>query len=480
MPRPMTPHDTSVDYDDQTPSATPRATSPRLPGVYANASSNPSTASNIYRSNSSASTSRHTPRPISPGSNANSSPVAPLILHRSTNGRYTPEDRSRNGGGTSPTTESVESPGLGRRRPVSPLSGPAFQPLASVTSTPGSRPTTPSNITWNVPPSPRQAQHARNGSVATSGHSRSESVTSFGMTTIESADMDDRPISTVNGRRVRSPGPALQDSPWIDSGRANGGFSSSSETDNRPPTAMSGLELGSPIQITNRPLRSPTPTNNGASSSYSPTSSHFAEFTNSVSSSTVNGNSSMSHSRRSSRQTGAGRHHSSFSLGSTHALLLSPFANSSHSSLESAGSSYHSWDEDHKKDRLFTLFNNLETDHSEWHDITVSVHDKTGSGSTSAPTTAAIAEAEQIVKRDIGLSKNDFIAIQERLVNVALAKTSPEGRNRAPSVRRRRPSTSQSNYSNPAADSRVSAWCPHFVLYTNHSHRWRVPYLNLS
>lgn len=453
MPRPMTPHDTSVDYDDQTPSATPRATSPRLPGVLTNANASPSIVSNIYRSNSSTSTSRHTPRPISPSSSATTPQVSvvPLILHRSTNGRYTPEERSRNGGGTSPTNESVESPVLGRRRPISPLSGPAFQPLASVTS--GSRPTTPSNITWNVLPSPRQTQHGRNGSA--SGHNRNESSISIGMNTIGSADMDDRPGSSANSRRVRSPGPALQDSPWIDSARANGTFSSESE--DRPPTAMSGLDLGSPIQITNRPLRSPTPTNNDASSSYSPTSPGFTEFASSVSSNTtINGNNGMSPSRRSSRQTSGGRHQSSFSLGSTHALLLSPFANSSHSSLESAGSSYHTWDEDHKKDKLFALFSNLEPEHTEWHDITVSVHDNTGPGSPSVSTTATVVEAEQIVKRDIGLSKNDFIAIQDRLVNVALTKSTPEGRNRAPSIRRRRPSTSQSNYSNPASDSRVS------------------------
>jgi hypothetical protein len=46
-----------------------------------------------------------------------------------------------------------------------------------------------------------------------------------------------------------------------------------------------------------------------------------------------------------------------------------------------------------------------------------------------------------------GLKKDDFVAIQDKLVSAAIAKTMPDIHHRAPSLRRRRPSTSQSNYS---------------------------------
>jgi serine/arginine repetitive matrix protein 2 len=55
---------------------------------------------------------------------------------------------------------------------------------------------------------------------------------------------------------------------------------------------------------------------------------------------------------------------------------------------------------------------------------------------------------EDIIRRYAGLTKSDFVAIQDKLVGAALHKSNlPDTRERANSLRRRRPSTSQSNYS---------------------------------
>ncbi|KAI0071815.1 hypothetical protein K474DRAFT_1686903 [Panus rudis PR-1116 ss-1] len=461
MPRPMTPHDSSLDADDQTPSATPRATSPRLPlvGNHSSPAIAQSLASNIYRSNSSSSTHRQTSsRPVSPGTPQ--ATITPLFFNRSVNGRFTPtsspEDRSRSGT-TSPSPEPTSDSGYGRhgRRPTSPLSAPAFQPLASVPSN-SSRPSTPSAL-----------GHIRNNSSVSVGVSSSAGEGQHHHRGGDGAETEQGTLSrsNTNTRSLRSP--ALPDSPWVDATHTPSTFTSVNASADasgglvRPPSAMSGMELGSPIQISNRPLRSPTPTNtntNTSSGAYSPTSSVSSNTT------VMNGvaSSGFSSSRRSSRQNGHSQQ-SSFSLGP----LLSPIANSSRSSLESAGSSYHSWDEDHKKDRLFTLFSQLDTDTTEWHDITLPLHEKSvsstsgsGSGTGSSPD-EKLVEAERIVRRDIGLVKSDFFAIQERLVSVALTKAAtPEGRQRASSIRRRRPSTSQSTYSNPAPDSRVASPAP--------------------
>ncbi len=252
-----------------------------------------------------------------------------------------------------------------------------------------------------------------------SGHSRNGSTAS-----IPDVNGD---LDHSNTRSLLSP--ALPDSPWIDNGHAST-TSLPMNPEYRPPSAMSGIDLGSPIQIANRPFRSPTPTSGNA---HSPTSPTFTEH-----STYMNGN-GFSSSTRSSRQNG----HSSFSLGPAHALLLSPIGNASRSSLESAGSSYHSWDEDHRKDRLFDLFSHLDSQHAEWHDLPI---DKSSS-STSKTTPYESQNSEEIVRRQVGLTKSDMLMIQDKLIQSALTKAStPEGRHRAGSVRKRRPST-QSNYS---------------------------------
>lgn len=169
---------------------------------------------------------------------------------------------------------------------------------------------------------------------------------------------------------------------------------------------------------------------------------------------------SLSPSRRTSRQNG----HSSFSLSPGHALLLSPMGNSSRSSLVSEGSSYHSWDEDHKKDRLGELFIHLDPSFTEWHDLS-------GQASTSQTTPDGSPEvAEEVVRKQIGLTKTDVLSVQDKLVSAALTKAAtPEGRNRANSVRRRRPSTSQSNYSFNGVENRVGYLVTWWRIHLTHT-----------
>ncbi|KAH8108167.1 hypothetical protein BXZ70DRAFT_1015801, partial [Cristinia sonorae] len=436
MPRPMTPHDSSLDSDDMSPSATPRATAPRLPAVLTQSPTlAQSFASSIHRSNSSASTARQlTPRPTSPPQT-----TSPLFITRSTNGRFTPEDPTRSNSG-SPGPEGLDSPVLGRRRPLSPLAGQAFQPLAGATTS--SRPGTPSNINWHVPSNNTVVQSSRTNG----GHSRNGSTASIGMGQFDNTSPpNDLERSKSVTRSLRSP--ALPDSPWIDNATQE-----PSHVDLRSPSAMSNLELGPP-RPSSRSARSPTPT-------HSPTSPTFPD---NGSSTALNGTSGKHSSRG----------HHTFSFGSTHALLLSPFGNSSRSSLESAGSSYHSWDEDHKKDRLFNLFSHLDPGMTEWHDTSGDKSSPATSGTSTSPYEST-TESEAILKDEIGLSKHDFSAIQDKLVAAALAKAAtPESRHRAPSLRKRRPSTSQSNYSYNG-DSRVSSVrnpAPQTQQSTSTSHR---------
>lgn len=498
MPRPMTPHDSTssqstVDTDDQTPSATPRATSPRLPSITSQSPMfSQSLVSSLLRSNSSASTTnRNGQRSRSPASASGTS--SPLFFHRSTNGRFTPDERTRNTSGT--PDSDPESPTLNRRRPTSPLSGQAYQPLNSSTSTSHpniSRPSTPSNIVWNPPSSTRTGRSGSfTGYFSNSGHSRNNSSTSIGVTSTEALaghaeSFLDRSKSLT--RSLRSP--ALPDSPFVDNGHTGAGISSMmGQGYGRPPSAMSGIDLGSPVGNPSRPLRSPTPTH-AHNGSASPIGQMFPSFMNGSSNGLFNHNnhtSSSSPSPPSPRASSRQNQHGSFSLSPAHALLLQPLANSSRSSLESAGSSYHSWDEENKNDRLFGFFGKLDPQQPEWHDITISVHDKSGSTTSTTATTTTTSgttesspsiggsggstvESEEVVRRVIGLTKNDFVSIQDKLVAAALTKAAtPEGRNRAASLRRRRPSTSQSNYSTGGGDNRVWTFSYHNIFRNYHT-----------
>ncbi|KAJ7694217.1 hypothetical protein B0H17DRAFT_1168683 [Mycena rosella] len=371
MPRPMTPRDT-IEFDDQRSySTTPRATSPILPSLVSPSPILPSNlSSGVVRRESNSSPSRQ-PRSSSPNL------TSTMFLQRTPNGRYTPEDTQRTESGFSGDFEGpLNSSILGRRRPASPLSGTAYQPMAV-----SARPGTPSNVTWTA------------GTNGNSKHSRDASWIS------DSSGNSEQSAS----RSLRSP--ALPDSPLIGPARPR-------------------LNLRDPSMNTNRGLRSPTPTQVAGRSPPAGTSLNFD--TNSK-----NG------SRRSSKQNPPS---SPFSLGSFQPLVFSPIANSSRSSLESAGSSYHSWDGE-QKDRSAALFSDVDPQRPLWHNIVTS-------GSDTSNSSPDDWEAEDIILKYAGLKKADFLAIQEKLVGAAVAKTmSPDTQHRAPSLRRRRPSTSQSNYS---------------------------------
>ncbi|KAA1471322.1 hypothetical protein DENSPDRAFT_837290 [Dentipellis sp. KUC8613] len=464
MPRPMTPRDIGIESDDQSPSAstTPRATSPRLPNDRASPVIPHNGASGILRRDSIGV--RQSVRAASPLS----SHVASLNQE----GRFVSEETSRGPDESyidfgSPLDSSI----LGRRRPASPLSGSSYQPM-SVSSRPG----TPSNVTWKVPSSPQKDYSKHDGSV--SGHGRSGSSVSFNSTSDYQASWD-RPGSRTRdrngslagharndslattddvhdpaglsrsksamsgGRSLRSP--ALPDSPFIDGGRgmvnSSATFSpNQSSADGRPQSGISGMELGSPVSMTSRVLRSPTPTQYA---SRSPTSPAFSETEFSASSKAI------VHASKSSLLS------SPFSLSHSQPLVLSPLANSSRSSLESAGSSYHSWNAENKSDRTAPLFATLDPQQPAWHDLTYT--DKSSSSASGADAT----DAEDIVHQYAGLTRSDFMAIQDKLVSTAKAKAeSPEARERNNSLRRRRPSTSQSIHSTNGRESRSADGIP--------------------
>lgn len=379
----MTPRDNMDVEEQRSHSTTPRATSPM----------SDSAASPIIPPSLVTSLLRQSTRSTSPQ----------MFLQRSPTGRYTPEDLHK---GNELSTDFEFPPSVGRRRPASPLSGPAYQPMMV-----SSRPSAPSNITWTASPPSATArvsyEHNRNGSWFSDG----------------SSDMHGAVDSPkIAPRSLKSP--ALPDSPTIGGGHAtmasfSSNLSSSSSFENRPPSSMSGLDLSSSTLPSPKTFQAPTGTQNG---SRSPTSPDLSP---------ANG------SRRSSRQNPPS---SPFALSSFPPLMFSPIASSSRSSLESAGSSYHSW-EGEPKDRTYNLFHDTETRQASWHEI---------SSSDQSPSTTPAAspgeewEAEEVITRYAGLNKSDFMAIQGRLVGAALAKNSPD---RTPSIRRRRPSTSQSNYS---------------------------------
>ena len=88
------------------------------------------------------------------------------------------------------------------------------------------------------------------------------------------------------------------------------------------------------------------------------------------------------------------------------------------------------------------LFASLDPDAAPWHDL-----GGVSTAGTSPYDAPAEAEAEEAARRETGLSRADFAAIQDKLVGAALTKAATPENRRAGSIRRRRPSTSQSNYS---------------------------------
>ncbi|KAH9038984.1 hypothetical protein EDB85DRAFT_2141550 [Lactarius pseudohatsudake] len=419
MPRPMTPREATFDPDEVSPSSasTPRATSPRIPDRAT------SPTSGIPRRDSTSTRQLH--RTSSPPPTSASAPITSLLS--GVNGRFTP-DRSRTPDGSSVEFGNpIDSSLLGRRRPVSPFSQGTYQSM-----TMSSRPSTPSNVTWKASttsgngsaggsrsgsavgfaeldsssasglPSP-----LRNGFDRLSTHKRDDSNTSS--TDLYEFTQLNRSGSLLDNRSLRSP--ALPDSPSLENG--SHGFDTFSYPKRSQPSAPSN-DIGS-SPLTSATLRSSTPTQYAPRSPGSPA---FFE------------QDASRNSRRGSRQATT----SPFSPNRSQTPILSPLANSSRSSLESAGSSYHTWEAD-KQDRTLPVLAALDPQLVAWHDLSAS------GGDSGSP---ADGDVEEIVQQYAGLSKGDFVAIQERLMLAAKLKAeAPEPRERKNSIRKRRPSTSQ-------------------------------------
>jgi serine/arginine repetitive matrix protein 2 len=438
MPRPMTPRDAASDSDDQLSranSTTPRASSPiterpsyiHTPVSSVVSSSDPGLGM--------------AKKDVDVSSSRPQSQKTSLYLTRSTNGRFTPTD-DHNGNSFSKSPAALSSSVHGsRRRPASPLSESTYQPMAV-----SSRPGTPSNVTWNTTPIATLSQ--------TGSHHRKGSLVSDNSQDMHEAGLPNSLDSTPSTTRSLC-SPALPDSPLIlETDQANA-------QENRPPSVMSPVDIGSPVVLQTRVLRSPTPTQNVPRL---PTPASLTEFQFPKS------NANSSH--RSSKQNDPS---SPFTLSAT-PLVLSPIANSSRSSLESAGSSYHSWDVGAQKDRGIGLFiSDIEPQETAWH--SVGIVDVSGS---VPPGDYLDVErnSEDVIEHYAGLTKTDFIAIQEKLVGAAIAKAvMPSSRDRVPSLRRRRPSTSQSNYSINGYD--INRVRPSLFLHTCTKLlvRWEVPLL---
>ncbi|KAG5652341.1 hypothetical protein H0H81_005362 [Sphagnurus paluster] len=400
MPRPMTPRDFDLE-EQRSHSTTPRATSPAVTNLVDTSVASISNLSTTGRLRSNSSTSQSGSR----------SPTSPLFLQRSPNsGRYTPEENTRVEF-DSPLNSSL----LSRRRPASPLSGPAYQPMAV-----SSRPSTPSNIIWT----PNRAQHQQRPS--SGGHSRNGSTASDSGTNSDVHGAHGAHERYTSGPRpMRSP--PLPDSPIEGANFPMGSFSydhsSSSlalaQNGNVSPE-MTPAEFGSPRR---QPPRSVTPTQNATRSPTSPT---FPDYSTSPS------------SNRSSKQ--------SVPSALVPPLVFSPLVNSSRSSLASTGSSYHTW-EGEEKDRSLSLFGDPDMLQPVWHDLSAS------STSVAAGNSSPDEDwkPEEVVARIAGLKKSDFIAIQEKLLHAKDAKEKdkyePTMDRAASALRKRRPSTSQSHYS---------------------------------
>lgn len=397
MPRPMTPRDPMLDDDIRSHSTTPRAMSPNSSGHMSQLPSSSFTSGPLRRGSDA---SRSTPRPTSPPSYPPSSPYS----SRNPTGRRTPDESQRD------STSGTEQEGPGsslflRRRPVSPLTNTTFQPMAV-----SPRPSTPSNVTWNVGPtgmSESRSMHSRNGSLTDTDFSVNADPS-------KSLTMSPKPLdapvtpNSASSKWSRSASPAVS-------------------TEYRSPSSLSGYDVGSPLSSSHT-LRSPTPTQSRNVASPALASSE----SNPVIS-------------RTSKQ-----HASNFSLSSSQ-LSFSPLANSSRSSLESTGSSYHSDSGQAKRQTPGIFANGAGQVQRTWHDLDES-------DSTTPSSSQEECEFEEIVRRYAGLTKSDFFAIQERLVGATIQKSNyPDTRERANSLRRRRPSTSQSNYSVNGREGRVAS-----------------------
>ena len=203
---------------------------------------------------------------------------------------------------------------------------------------------------------------------------------------------------------------------------------------NQPRAYIPDVDVGSPLSASAYAPRSDTPTQ---STQRSPTSPAFSNFDLSP----------RGGGKRTSRQNTPS---SPFSATAFPSLGYSPRANSSRSSLDSAGSSFHSWDESDKVLKSFS--SSADPQPIVWHDFEVNQTNSVSPGKGSSDDDDW--DPEEIIQRYAGLKKGDIASVQEKLVSAAFTRIANiDPRDRAPSaLRRRRPSTSQSNYSRVRID----------------------------
>jgi serine/arginine repetitive matrix protein 2 len=305
-----------------------------------------------------------------------------------------------------------------RRRPTSPLAG------QSVLGAGISRPTTPSKVIWTA--------HSRAGSASgQSAHSHAGSVTSshdgVGLGLPDAAG-----ASLGRQRSLRSP--PLPDSPTLELRNPLASLAGASRMIQRPISALSGFELDA------GPVRTATPPRALAPAASPPPGG----------------------SRRSSLKHGSWTSTPfTLTLGSPHSASFPPIDNSSRSSLASEGSSYHSDQEDVATDRAVDLMRSLGQGRVQWHRFSEEVEN--GRDDVDNP--------EIIVRQMGGLTKADFVAIQEKLLETTRAK--PEMQ-RMPSLRRRKPSVSRSIHSlNGEREARVRPRAVPFLLCSRPARRRR-------
>lgn len=396
----MTPRDS--DFDDRSRSTTPRATSPIMIAHTDSLTFSSSPGSGgLYRKESiSATTVKQSARPGTPS----------LFLQRSpsASGRHTPEDGLRKGGDVIELESPSNSSLLARRRPISPLSNLVVSASnGSTSNATSSRPTTPSNIIW---------QPSLSGSIGTlkgSAHARTDSWTSD---TGSGSQSSPGGRSAPPQRNPRSPPPADSPTAGQTTFMSLGAARVATPPPDRAQLMANGMNAGngvtSDVYSSNRSQRSPTPTQNVPRSPSSPGFGFAMD---------RNGG-----SRRSSRQTASSPW--SFTSSSYAPPMLNLFGNSSRTSVGSGGSSYHSWEGDKDDRDWYDQILNGDEPQPMWHDLTV--------GKTDSP--LSDDQAEELLKKYFGLTVADFAAIQEKLVGFANTKGEVS--------RKRRPSTSQANY----------------------------------
>lgn len=403
MPRPVTPV-RNADFDEvRSHSTTPRASSPT--SAYGRTAGNAlplsASASNLLRQGNSS------PTPIG------GRPGSPLASkHQS--GRVTPEERLRNG-----NAAADHSPlGSHWRRPSSPLSSNngGFQSLN------GSRPGTPSNVTWNVSgrgSGSNGKQLGRNGTLL--GHSRSQSNSS-----LSPIGQDGESSSDSAKNTLQSPRPS-----YISSSPDNTGVSGP-----RSKFLSNGSSL--PISFVGSNESSLDMFSTPPSSNYHNDFS-LSQLEEPVQSS-MQGKPGLLSPTASSFQ---GQN------GNDNPLYLSPLSNnSSRSSLVSAGSSYHSWEEENG----FGAGLLISQDRNEppWHEITptlttIGLSYQSHSGSHSHITSD---DPESILRQFTGLSKFDLRVIQDKLLEASHSREKNTDLRSTSALRRRRPSVSQSAHPN--------------------------------